>query len=111
MSVESQKPDPSILRKFELSKKEEGLKQKLFKKTQSNTNSLAKTQKSVQNASPKSATVRSNGPFHDVMNVTNIRKEQSVTDEMLGGFLKNMESEFKELNKSNITLFHIYQRI
>jgi len=102
MSVESRKPDPSILRNTsQLSKKEEALKQSLFKKTQSNSNSANRTQKSTHNASPKSATLRSEGPFNDLTNRRFDQTAQSVSDKMLGGFLKDMEGEFKQLNKSN----------
>ncbi len=102
MSVEAKKPDPSILRKFELSKKEEGLKQKLFKKT-SNNNSASQTLKSRQQSPPsKTDTFKSDVSSKENINVMNKRKEQTMNDEILGGFLKNMENEFKELNKSEI---------
>lgn len=97
MSVEPRNPDPSILRKFELSKKEESLKQKLFKKKDSPGQSLSKTR---QHESPKSATVKSSSTMKENLNLSNRLKEDSVSEKMLGGFLKNMENEFKELNKS-----------
>jgi hypothetical protein len=101
MSVEPRNPDPSILRKFELSKKEESLKQKLFKKKDSPGQSLSRTR---QHESPKSATMKSSSTMKENLNLSNRLKEDSVSEKMLGGFLKNMESEFKELNKKTVTM-------
>jgi hypothetical protein len=100
MSVEARNPDPSILRKFELSKKEESLKQKLFKKKDSPGQSLSKTRTSGRHESPKSATLKSSSTMKENLNLTNRLKQDSVSEKMLGGFLKDMENEFKELNKS-----------
>lgn len=97
MSVEPRNPDPSILRKFELSKKEESLKNKLFKKKESAGQSHSRTR---QHESPKSATMKSSATMKENLNLSNRLKEDSVSEKMLGGFLKNMENEFKELNKS-----------
>ena len=97
--------DASILRKFELSKKEENLKNKLFNKP-----SQKKT------ISPKKLTSLNQPPAHqrnsnqqDLQNSTN--SQQTVpnpfkmaitpdTDIVLDAFLKDMENEFKEISKS-----------
>ena len=102
MSVEARNPDPSILRKFELSKKEESLKNKLFKKKESPGQSLSKTNVSARHESPKSAGLKSSSAtMKENLNLSNRMKGETVSDKMLDGFLKNMENEFKELNKSN----------
>ena len=97
--------DASILRKFELSKKEENLKNKLFNKP-----SQKKT------ISPKKSTSLNQPPANqrhsnqqDLQNSTN--SQQNVpnpfkmaitpdTDIVLDAFLKDMENEFKEISKS-----------
>ena len=102
MSVEPRKPDPAILRKFELSKKEESLKQKLFQKKSTSGHSSSKgTPNASKPISPKDTTKRSDTRAQSTLSGSR-RVEQTATNEMVGQFLKSMEKEFKDLNKSKV---------
>jgi len=101
MSVEARNPDPSILRKFELSKKEETLKNKLFKKKDNPGQSLSRTNVSGRrHESPKSATLKSSS----TMKENNLNLTNSISDKAMEGFWNNMADAIKEENKKQVTV-------
>lgn len=100
MSGENKRADPAILRKFGLSKQEESLKQRLLKKGGPNQTGSRSGNNSTH-MSPKSATVKSNSTLKNDLSISNKRREHSEADKMTEQFLKTMEKEFQDLNKSN----------
>lgn len=104
MSVPAKLNDASILRKFELSKKEEALKSKLFGKKGTDKPATSTT---TTRGATKSSTIgnrENNNP-----NIPNQTSSGTVyqpiiqpSNDQIDKFLTNMESEFRELNKSTV---------
>lgn len=97
MSVEQKRADPAILRKFGLSKQEETLKQKLLQKKGGQNQPGSRSGNNSTHMSPQKA----NSTSKNGLSVSNKRKEYSESDKMTEQFLKSMEKEFQDLNKSN----------
>ena len=105
--------DASILRKFELSKKEESLKNKLFNKPVSSKKKPISPQKSnVANQSQPPKAHQQD----QLQNSTNFQQNipnpykmtiNPHTDTVLDIFLKDMENEFKEISKSMLYSFYM----
>lgn len=96
MSSAPKTSDGSILRKFEPSKKEEDLKKRLFqKKNISNQSSPTKP------AAISKASVKKQDSHRKEEKVTSTRQLQAnIPEQYVDNFLKEMESEFREMNKS-----------
>ena len=101
MSVEQKRADPAILRKFGNSKQEETLKQRLFQKKGGQNQSGTRSGTNSAHMSPKSATVKGSSSLKNDLSIANKRREHSEADKMTEQFLKSMEKEFHDLNKSN----------
>jgi len=100
MSSAPKTTDGSILRKFEASKKEEDLKKRLFqKKNFSNQNSPAKPP-----TISKATTSKADSQKKEEKPVTSKQPLINVPEKAVDTFLKEMENEFKELNKSKKVL-------
>jgi hypothetical protein len=96
MSTAPKTSDPSILRKFELSKKEEDLSKKLFHK-KGNT-SIVSPGRSI---SSSKTTKRTDLDPKENTKTTARTGLPPVPDHLVDNFFKEMESQIKQVNNSN----------